>query len=100
MAMRPTPPTRRDALRASLQTMAAGLSWRANGAHALSPMRALPPVLHPGVPLAFPQDFGAHPAFRTEWWYLTGSLWPQDAAALPTASHWSVRRMRAPRWAA
>ena len=86
MAMRPTPPTRRDALRASLQTMAAGLSWRANGAHALSPMRALPPVLHPGEPLAFPRDFGAHPAFRTEWWYLTGSLWPQDAAALPTAS--------------
>jgi len=24
--------------------------------------------------LAFPQDFGAHPDFRTEWWYLTGWL--------------------------
>ncbi len=25
-------------------------------------------------PLAFPRDFGAHPAARTEWWYLTGWL--------------------------
>lgn len=92
MAVRPTTPqtptqhtlpTRRDALRASLQALAAGLTLRAGGAHALSPMRALPPVLHPGVPLAFPQDFGAHPAFRTEWWYLTGSLWPQEAASAP-----------------
>lgn len=24
--------------------------------------------------LVFPQDFGAHPHFRTEWWYLTGWL--------------------------
>ena len=74
-------PTRRATLRASLQALAAGLAWGANGAHALSPMRALPPVLHPGEPLRFPQDFGAHPAFRTEWWYLTGSLWPQDGTA-------------------
>ena len=30
----------------------------------------------PVVPraLVFPQDFGAHPDFRTEWWYLTGWL--------------------------
>ena len=25
-------------------------------------------------PLAFPADFGAHPDFRTEWWYYTGNL--------------------------
>jgi predicted secreted hydrolase len=25
-------------------------------------------------PLAFPEDFGAHPDFRTEWWYYTGNL--------------------------
>jgi len=24
--------------------------------------------------LSFPEDFGAHPDFRTEWWYLTGWL--------------------------
>ena len=25
-------------------------------------------------PLTFPADFGAHPDFRTEWWYYTGNL--------------------------
>ncbi|MDP4300648.1 lipocalin-like domain-containing protein [Leptothrix discophora] len=30
-------------------------------------------------PLAFPQDFGAHPERRIEWWYLTG--WLADPAA-------------------
>lgn len=25
-------------------------------------------------PLVFPADFGAHPEFRTEWWYYTGNL--------------------------
>lgn len=29
------------------------------------------------TPIALPRDFGAHPAQRIEWWYLTGSL---DAA--------------------
>ncbi len=28
--------------------------------------------------LRFPEDYGAHPDFRTEWWYLTG--WLGDAA--------------------
>ncbi len=28
----------------------------------------------PGNPLTFPRDFGSHPAFRTEWWYVTGWL--------------------------
>src|ERR1700737_2470678 len=26
----------------------------------------------PDKPLVFPHDFGAHPDFRTEWWYATG----------------------------
>jgi len=26
--------------------------------------------------IAFPRDCGAHPAYRTEWWYLTGQLDP------------------------
>jgi len=30
--------------------------------------------VRPGVPLAFPRDHGAHPAYRTEWWYVTGWL--------------------------
>ncbi len=29
-------------------------------------------VVRPGVPMRFPADHGAHPAFRTEWWYVTG----------------------------
>ena len=31
------------------------------------PALALPPI-----ELQFPRDHGAHPAFRTEWWYITG----------------------------
>ena len=27
-----------------------------------------------GKPIAFPRDYGAHPGFRTEWWYVTGWL--------------------------
>lgn len=35
------------------------------------------PDVRAGAPLAFPDDEGAHPAFRNEWWYLTG--WLRDA---------------------
>lgn len=35
-----------------------------------------PPVVA-GTPLVFPRDHGSHPAFRTEWWYITG--WVRDA---------------------
>ena len=38
-----------------------------------------PPVV-PGYTLTFPQDFGAHPDYRTEWWYITG--WLRDAAGI------------------
>lgn len=31
-------------------------------------------VVAPGKSLGFPRDFGAHPDYRTEWWYLTGWL--------------------------
>lgn len=41
------------------------------------PAAPYPPVL-PGHALEFPRDFGAHPAFRTEWWYITG--WLRDQA--------------------
>jgi predicted secreted hydrolase len=29
-------------------------------------------VVEQGRPLVFPRDYGAHPGFRTEWWYVTG----------------------------
>jgi len=34
------------------------------------------PVVRQGVVLEFPRDHGAHPDFRTEWWYITG--WVRD----------------------
>jgi predicted secreted hydrolase len=36
----------------------------------------------PGRALAFPLDYGAHPAFRTEWWYVTGWLNTADGKPL------------------
>lgn len=32
------------------------------------------PAVVPGRALEFPRDHGAHPAYRTEWWYVTGWL--------------------------
>ena len=39
-----------------------------------TPAAAPYPVVQPGRVFAFPADHGAHPAFRTEWWYVTGWL--------------------------
>ncbi|MEP6770345.1 MAG: carotenoid 1,2-hydratase [Polaromonas sp.] len=50
---------------------AAGLAGLVSAAHAL-----------PAQTLVFPRDRGAHPGFRTEWWYITGQA---------TASHDSKR---------
>lgn len=46
---------------------------------------AAPPVFDPvviGKQLVFPQDFGAHPSFRTEWWYVTGWVETPDEKPL------------------
>jgi predicted secreted hydrolase len=32
------------------------------------------PAVTPGRKLVFPRDHGAHPEYRTEWWYVTGWL--------------------------
>jgi len=40
-------------------------------------------IVKPDVPLRFPADHGAHPAFRTEWWYVTGWLRPQTGTKTP-----------------
>ncbi|HJT51267.1 MAG TPA: carotenoid 1,2-hydratase [Nitrosospira sp.] len=43
----------------------------------ITQISAAPPQLSQvirGVPLTFPHDFGAHPSFRNEWWYVTGWL--------------------------
>jgi predicted secreted hydrolase len=40
------------------------------------------PAVNPDVVLRFPADHGAHPAFRTEWWYITGWLDAADGKQL------------------
>jgi len=44
----------------------------------------------PGAALAFPRDFGAHPGFRTEWWYLTANL--RDASGASYGAQWTLFR--------
>jgi len=47
--------------------------------------RAQQPVyapVTPGSELSFPRDYGAHPEFRTEWWYVTGWVDTPDKRAL------------------
>jgi predicted secreted hydrolase len=39
------------------------------------------PAVLPGTALRFPRDFGSHPAFRLEWWYLTA--WVADPSGAP-----------------
>src|SRR5689334_15270220 len=76
------------------------------------------PTIPPGFviadgsrPLTFPADFGAHPDFRTEWWYYTGNLQTADGrhfgfeltifrvgllpanTPLPADSNWSGREI-------
>ena len=45
----------------------------------LAALLATPPsgfrTAEPGYLFQFPRDHGAHPEFRTEWWYFTGHLW-------------------------
>ena len=41
------------------------LSWADTAAY---------PRVTPGRTFVFPRDYGAHPEFRTEWWYVTGWL--------------------------
>ena len=36
----------------------------------------------PGYTLSFPKDYGAHPDFRIEWWYVTGWLETVDSQIL------------------
>ncbi len=43
-------------------------------------------VIRPRV-WSFPRDFGAHPEFRTEWWYFTGNLADTSGSALWVSAH-------------
>ncbi|HEX5033497.1 MAG TPA: lipocalin-like domain-containing protein [bacterium] len=44
----------------------------------------------PGRVFQFPRDHGAHPEFKTEWWYFTGHL--QDAEGKQFGFQWTVFR--------
>ncbi len=44
----------------------------------------------PGKRIAFPADFGAHPDYRIEWWYVTANL--KDAAGTPYGVQWTLFR--------
>ena len=45
---------------------------------AATPASTGPAVVRPGMRFAFPREHGAHPEFRTEWWYVTGRLATPD----------------------
>ena len=40
----------------------------------------------PGYQWEFPRDFGRHPEYKTEWWYVTGHLFPEDDAGGDTGA--------------
>lgn len=40
------------------------------------------PAVTPGYTLHFPRDYGSHPAFGTEWWYITGWIEKPDGTDL------------------
>lgn len=58
--------------------LAVGLVTAASAVPAVAPY----PAVRPGVALRFPADHGAHPQFRTEWWYVTGWLRTKSGEAL------------------
>jgi len=57
------------------------LLWAGLG-HTAPPTFSAVTPLAPGATLHLPADFGAHPGFRTEWWYATGWLRTADGKPL------------------
>lgn len=51
------------------------------------------PSVQPGATLTFPRDHGAHPDYRTEWWYLTATL---ESAKGPLGLQVTFFRSRTP----
>lgn len=49
------------------------------------------PPVRPQTALVFPRDFGAHPQYRIEWWYLTGWL---EAEGRPLGFQLTFFRLR------
>jgi predicted secreted hydrolase len=82
----------------SRRGFAAGLAWLGfGGARAWAQGFAglggeaagFAPVM-PGRRFVFPDDFGAHPEFRIEWWYVTANL--RDASGAAYGVQWTLFR--------
>jgi predicted secreted hydrolase len=69
--------SRRSTLLLALSSTSA-LAQGFGGLDAKAPGFAIPRL---GTPLVFPKDHGAHPDFRTEWWYVTANLTGADGAS-------------------
>jgi len=65
---------------------AAAVAASAAGPASPAPARAAGEAAYAAVtagrPLVFPADFGSHPDFRTEWWYVTGWLTTEQGEPL------------------
>ena len=59
-------------------------AWMVSGLLCAAPGSTEKPYapVTPGRALIFPQDYGSHPKFRTEWWYVTGWLTTQQGEHL------------------
>lgn len=73
-----------------LLALAAALTIASANALAADPP-SYPPVVE-GRPLQFPTDTGAHPDYRTEWWYITG--WVEDAQGVERGFQVTFFRVR------
>ena len=80
--------------RTFLATLGALAARPAFGALAARPAEVSYPAVIPGYTLVFPRDHGAHPDFRTEWWYVTG--WLKTARGEDLGFQVTFFRTRAP----
>jgi predicted secreted hydrolase len=71
----PVRPWRAATLASALSAWAV-LPWSIGGASVAAPTPAAPTfaAVTPNRAMEFPEDYGSHPEFRTEWWYVTGWL--------------------------
>jgi predicted secreted hydrolase len=64
-------------LRFSIAFLAVAATVTARGGLSAELEQSSYSAVRQGVPITFPRDHGAHPTFRTEWWYITG--WVRDS---------------------
>ena len=71
--MTQAPANRRLALQTAAMVVAGLSAWPAQAVAAAAADTPFYPIVKPRR-LNFPRDYGSHPEYRTEWWYLTGWL--------------------------